>query len=245
MTARAFPSSQAQRGAGCAKSNGNSSASACAELSPSSSDDRERQYSTACSTHKGAAPDVSSGVKSGRNPATRSEGEMHVQEPVDAVGGELALTRCGECGPGGRGRQHRHLLTERPRRPHAARRTERPRAGPRARPRARPDHHPERRQRSAWPSHSPSRWVATSTVLPVAACARRCCWSARLPVGIEAEARLVEHQDAGVGQIQHREAEPLPRAARQAAGGDCRYRPSPHARCTCRPRAAGRPRRRA
>src|SRR5262245_13232733 len=65
----ALPASHDQRGAGWAKIIGNSSDSPCAELSPSSIDDSDKQYSTACSAHHGAASAASSDVKRGSRPA--------------------------------------------------------------------------------------------------------------------------------------------------------------------------------
>ena len=93
INAAALPASHAPRATGCVKSSGNSSASPCAALSPSSNDDSDRQYRTACSTHAGADRSAASGVKSGRQADQRAEGEMHVQEAIEAMLGDLAAER--------------------------------------------------------------------------------------------------------------------------------------------------------
>ena len=74
------------------------------------------------------------------------------------------------------------------------------------------------RQRSACPFHSPSRCVATSTVAPRRAAARSSACRSAAPVRIQAEAGFVEHEHRRVGQREHREREPLTRAARQPPG---------------------------
>ena len=218
MTAAALPSSHAQRGAGCAKSSGNSSASACAELSPSSSDDSDRQYSTACSTHSGAAPVASSGVKSGRKPAAAASARCTCRKRLTRL---AASSRWQEAARAARdGVVMIGLLTARPRARPAATRRERPRAGAPTGPRARPD---RPRARGSDRPDRPTRRAGASRRAPCRPCG---CLRAQVPlqrpapVGIEAQAGLVEHQDGGVGQVEHREPEPLARAARQPAGDD-------------------------
>ena len=116
-------------------------------------------------------------------------------------------------------------------------RTERHRAGARTALRARPVRRRGRGSDRACPSHSPSRCVATSTVRPVGRRRAQPRLQQAAPVGVEAQARLVEHEDGRVRQVEHGEAEALPRAAREPAGH--------HVRELLRGPSASRPRPRA